>query len=581
MGVEIRLMIINHNIGSMNSYRRMNEAGNKSGKSAEKLSSGLRINRAGDDASGLSISEKMRAQIRGLSQASRNIQDGISLIQTAEGGLNEIHSLLHRGRELSVQAANGTLNYDDKQVIQKEVDEINQEIDRIANNTEFNTIKLLNQGTLPSSAQTVIDGLKKGWLEVSENLIFSKYGLKGDGQNLNIILDQGFSGGTLAYVSCIPGNQELHIDMTDFQPGTLPNGINGWGKGFYDDRIIAHEMVHAVMSEDFGGAKFDEIYSGNGVWFIEGSAEFIHGADERLKADIGTAGAIDSTKVNSLIARGVDLLNGAAWNGDSFDYSASYVAMKYLDSKLAGNGKTMANLMGNIDSNITNTGIDALKNAIGSLTSAGSYAQFVSDFSQVGAGGGRDYVLNSITLNWGGDEIDTGSISGSDHGGANINAENIIDESTATDITDGQPLDNFNVIWPSNINIQPLKFQVGANEGIEINFNLIDVTTVSIGTKDINVISKPAEAIQGFDTAINIVSFNRSILGSLQNRLEHAKSIVDINCENTSASESRIRDVDMAKEIMKYSKENILSQASQAMLVQSNQNSKFILELLR
>lgn len=569
---------INHNLNAMNSHRLMNDTLSEKAKSTEKLSSGLAINRAGDNAAGLSISEKMRAQIRGLDQASRNIQDGISLIQTAEGGLNEIHSLLQRGRELSVQAANGTLTDDDRQSVQKEVDQINSEVNRIANSTEFNTIKLLNQETISSSAGAVADGLKKGWLEVSENLISSMYGLQGQGGNLNIILDQGSPYGTLAYVGGAAGNIELHIDMSDFEPGDFPNGINNMGKGFYDDRIIAHEMVHAVMDEDFGVTKINEIHSGNGVWFLEGSAEFIHGADERLKQVIGNTGAIDNTKVDSLINRATNLLNGAVWVGDNQDYSAAYAIMKYVNSKLTGN---MADLMDDIDASV-DTGINALKTAIGNRTTSGSYAQFITDFSQIGAGGGKDYVLNNITLNWGSDEADTGSISGSDHGGFAVNAEDVVDEATVADTADGQPLDNFNVIWPSTSNnIEPLKFQIGANAGIEIKINLIDVRTGSIGTKDVDVVSKASEAIDKFDNAINIVSYNRSILGALQNRLEHGKSVVDINYENTSASESRIRDTDMAKEMTKYSKENILNQAAQAMLAQSNQKPEVILELLR
>ena len=139
-------MRINHNIAALNTYRQLTIGGNNATKAMEKLSSGLRINRAGDDAAGLAISEKMRGQIRGLEQASRNAQDGISLIQTAEGALNETHSILQRMRELAVQAANDTNVQVDRIEIQKEVDELAKEITRIANNTEFNTQKLINGG---------------------------------------------------------------------------------------------------------------------------------------------------------------------------------------------------------------------------------------------------------------------------------------------------------------------------------------------------------------------------------------------------------------------------------------------------
>ena len=137
-------MIINHNIAALNTYRQLSVNNSTTQKSLEKLSSGLRINRAGDDAAGLAISEKMRGQVRGLDQATRNAQDGISLIQTAEGALNETHSILQRMRELVDQAGSDTNNVDDRANIQKEIDQLNSEINRISNDTEFNTKKLLN-----------------------------------------------------------------------------------------------------------------------------------------------------------------------------------------------------------------------------------------------------------------------------------------------------------------------------------------------------------------------------------------------------------------------------------------------------
>ena len=136
-------MIINHNMNALNAHRNMNVNNTAAGKSMEKLSSGLRINRAGDDAAGLAISEKMRGQIRGLTQASRNASDGISMIQTAEGALNETQNILQRMRELSVQSSNDTNTSEDRASIQKEIEQLTEEIDRIGNNTEFNTQSLL------------------------------------------------------------------------------------------------------------------------------------------------------------------------------------------------------------------------------------------------------------------------------------------------------------------------------------------------------------------------------------------------------------------------------------------------------
>ncbi|MBP1913354.1 flagellin [Lederbergia galactosidilyticus] len=137
-------MIINHNIAALNTHRQLGAATNAQSKSMEKLSSGMRINRAGDDAAGLAISEKMRAQVKGLDMAAKNAQDGISLIQTAEGALNETHSILQRMRELAVQSANDTNTDDDRAELQKELKQLNDEIDRISEQTEFNTQKLLD-----------------------------------------------------------------------------------------------------------------------------------------------------------------------------------------------------------------------------------------------------------------------------------------------------------------------------------------------------------------------------------------------------------------------------------------------------
>ncbi|BDR75925.1 flagellin N-terminal helical domain-containing protein [Clostridium tetani] len=154
-------MIINHNLNAMNAHRQMGINIGQAGKATEKLSSGLRINRAGDDAAGLAISEKMRGQIRGLNQASRNAQDGISLIQTAEGALNETHAILHRMKELTVQAANDTNVTVDKDNLQLEIKELQSEINRIASQTQFNTRTLLN-GSLSGSKLTFQIGANKG-----------------------------------------------------------------------------------------------------------------------------------------------------------------------------------------------------------------------------------------------------------------------------------------------------------------------------------------------------------------------------------------------------------------------------------
>lgn len=575
-------MIINHNMNALNAWRNTGIANSKAANSISKLSSGLRINKAGDDAAGLAISEKMRGQIRGLAQASRNIQDGISLIQTAEGGLGEIHSLIQRGRELAVQGANGTLTSEDKEKIQAEVSQIIEEVDRISVATEFNNIKLLNvfQGS-SDSVNNVIQGLKTGWLEASQKLIEQYYGLVASKNTpVKIFLDTGSPGGTLAYAGGSSAQLELHIDMSDFNPATLPNGENPFSPGQYGDRIIAHEMTHLIMNDVLGIAKMNDFHTNNALWFVEGTAEFIQGADERLKSEIynSTASGIDNTKLDSLISRAKDLLNGAVWSGSSKDYAAGYLATKYLDSKLKANGTDFKTLMQQIQASAY-SGTQALKDNITALTASGTYAAFVSDFES-----NANAYVHSLDLQWGigGDgkinpEIDTGSIAGSDHGGSAKSPEDVV----ATEALNETPLTGFQIIWPNTTLSREFNLQIGANEGQVFKLSLADVTSGSLGIKDANVSSSPSEAITKFDDAINNVSNQRARFGAAQNRLEHAMQVANISEENLTSSESRIRDFDMAKGMMDFSKNNIIMQAAQAMLVQANNSPQQVLQLLR
>lgn len=554
-------MRINNNISALNALRNIGINTNKIGKTTGKLASGLRINNAADDAAGLSISEKMRAQIRGLGQASRNIQDGISLIQTAEGGLNEVHSLLQRGRELSVQAANDTLTKDDKGKIQDEIDQIKNEVDRIANNTEFNTIKLLNaETTSASDKQAVIDWLQKSWLKNAENLIKDNYGLTADNANLKIELDPGSPGGVLAFVQYnIDGsgkgyNLELHVDMSDFVPVSEPNGGTA---PYYNDRILAHELVHATMSRTMNFASLP-------TWFKEGAAEFIHGADERVVGDGGTANA---GNIANTISGG--------WVNDSIHYSGGYTAVRYLHDHIqaAGGGTGIKEVFDYLKNNPASTLDDALK-GITNGAYAGGLSDFVTEFT---GGAGKTYIEGMNLSN-----ADTGSIGGLDaDGGTAKDAAAAVPDNISAATAD--PLSGFTEIWPV---IDPageasvLSLQIGANASISLEVKLSNVTSDSLAISSVDVTNNAQGAIEGFDNAIERVSYERSRFGAIQNRLEHALMATNNTNENLTASESRIRDADMAKEMMKLSKDNILSQAAQAMLASANQQAQSILKLI-
>ncbi|RFU63944.1 flagellinolysin [Peribacillus glennii] len=614
-------MRINHNIAALNTYRQLTSASAGQSKSMEKLSSGLRINRAGDDAAGLAISEKMRGQIRGLDQAQRNSQDGISLVQTAEGALNETHSILQRMRELATQAANDTNTADDRKEIQREINQLTSEVNRIGNTTEFNTKKLLNAGVSDSTTvNDILDGIKnKGWLTQAEDRIFAEYGLKGSGENLSIILKTDAPGGTAAYVTGSTGttDQTLTIDVSDFTPSSGASGDNGSGGANYSDRVLAHEMVHAVMNSEFGVEDTIDMAK----WFKEGSAEFIHGGDERLEYYISDGnGGFDSAKVNDMVTRATALLNGAEWNGDSKDYAAGYMIVKYLDNQItANNGSTdIKDLMTNIKSLVgSNSGNDALKTAIANTT-GGTFSDFVSDFSTNAASSISSYI--SFTN---GAEADTGAVGGSDYGGSALNAENVFDNTTG--VTAGQVSKYFNATFPDPSSVSSsVSLQIGANTaqsftiqlkdmradalnisgaaGVETTaenattkakYTAIDPADSSMGVTngtentvveyalDVTTHENATAAIEIFDDAIKKVSSFRSELGAYQNRLEHTINNLGTSAENLTAAESRVRDVDMAKEMMTQTKNSILSQAAQAMLAQANQQPQGVLQLLR
>jgi flagellin len=615
-------MIINHNLNALNALRNMGANINKTSKAMEMLSSGLRINRAGDDAAGLAISEKMRGQIKGLEQAARNAQDGISLIQTAEGALNETHSIIQRMRELAIQAANDTNTSVDRKEIQKEINQLTSEVNRIGNTTEFNTKKLLTSSIPQDVRDNVLKGLKEGWLEAAEKRIQAQYGLTGNGTDLKIIFDSGSAYGELAHVGGTNSTLELHIDMTDFALGDGVNGNNRLGVGFYNDRIIAHEMTHAVMNDALGIDKMNTMAK----WFVEGTAEFMVGADERLKQVIGNSSqtGIDATKQATLISRASNLLGGAAWVGDDMDYAAAYVITKYMSSTLTS-ANHMDTLMAKIQESSSTNGMTALDyalNATGTITSVTalktSFDTNASTF--IGA------TLNG-QLNWGSAETDTGAVGGSgspNTSSAPLDAASIIDESIATDKTDGQPLAHFNVIWPDVSDSSEMIFQIGANAGQSFTLELQDMRASALkisGSSDGTVISNDSSvtaryvkmdsndssngitngtdstiseyaldvsnaqnataAVKIYDDAIANVSSFRSSLGAAQNRLEHTINNLNNAAENLTSAESRVRDVDMAKAMMEFSKNNILQQAAQAILAQANQQPQGVLQLLR
>ena len=418
-------MRINTNISAMNAHRQLGANQMNSQKSLEKLSSGLRINRAGDDAAGLAISEKMRGQIRGLEMASKNAQDGISLIQTAEGALNETHSILQRMRELAVQGASDTNTVADRAELQKEADQLTEELGRIGNTTEFNTQKLL-------------EGSYTGTLQIGAN-----------------------------------EQQNLKLTIGDMRASKL---------------------------EVTGVAKYTETVTiGAGV--------------------VGGVTAVDGTY---------------------------YIDVNNLKDK---NGIVVATTA---DSGLTWTG-----NGTGSL--------------------GDDVITFTQNVNSGTIVVSSGQATGTAEFTHALEAGNYtVDyvDATSSVLKDA----NGNTIATSTDN---KTFNDGAsNTLLTLDKAATEDMSVSIGGIDISSQSAADGAITTINSAIETVSAERSKLGAYQNRLEHTINNLGTSAENLTAAESRIRDVDMAKEMMQFTKTNILNQAATAMLAQANQAPQTVLQLL-
>ena len=391
-------MIINHNMNALNAHRNMGINNTAAGKSMEKLSSGLRINRAGDDAAGLAISEKMRGQIRGLTQASRNSADGISMIQTAEGALNETTNILQRMRELAVQASNDTNTTSDREEIQKEINALTEEVDRIANNTEFNTQKLLNG---------------------------SKSGEAGD-------------------------------------------------------------LVR------------EEVEEKKGIFKIDLAAELKDG--DKLVID-GKVIKFDAAKAN---------------DNNTIKNELERVLEKYTVT-------------------VTDKKSIKLEQKIGT---------------------DKDDFKASLNGNDLGDK-------------AKVQTEGVT--ARAEEFSEGK-----------------VSVQVGANASQSMSIEIGDMRAQALNIVNdkgrglsVETAQSANEAITAFDAALNAVSSQRANLGAVQNRLEYTISNLDNTAENLTSAESTLRDVDMAKEMMEYSKNNILNQAAQAMISQANQQPQNVLQLLR
>ena len=486
-------MVVQHNMQAMNANRMLNVTTGQQAKSTEKLSSGYRINRAADDAAGLTISEKMRKQIRGLDRASTNAEDGVSSVQTAEGALTEVHSMLQRMNELATQAANGTNSKDsDRQAIQDEIDQLTTEIDRVSETTKFNETYLLkgDAGTKTINMKAHDAGLKG---TLTDN---------GDG-TATFVMDALNAGDKVSI-----GGKNYTIGGEDADVTSMLTAAGITGKA--GDKVTINGKEYTF---------FDKASDGKTALTNTGYYET---APDKADATTASPTYVDNTAIVgatgtiSVGTKSVTKMKDAG--ADGIDDTDTTVISKKKAYELASKELLKANQIGDTEGN-AKVGVGAVDTAVDLTNGNGTF--------KIQTGSAK--VANTLSFSL--------------HVGSDADMTN------------------------------------------KIQVDIDSMDSASLGIKGINVKDDSGNAatyaIDAISDAISKVSSQRSSLGAVQNRLEHTINNLDNVVENTTTAESRIRDTDMASEMVNYSKNNILAQAGQSMLAQANQSNQGVLSLLQ
>ncbi len=540
-------MVVQHNLQAMNSNRMLGITQGTLSGSTEKLSSGYKINRAADDAAGLSISEKMRKQIRGLDQASANAEDGISSVQTAEGALQEVTDMLQRMNELAVQAANGTNSTTDRQYIQDEIDQLVTEVDRVSETTKFNETYLLKGDSAQASkkvyttnyAVTYTKNLGSNSGDVAHKVSYTgndnvymvsssiakttaNTPLSADviskGTDITKYLSAATTGGNNGAVTDVTVNQDSYIAMKNAQLDVTKLSIDDNGvitsKGGKDTYILnteTNEVTRVQAGEDLSNylQNVEKKAGSTDVSFAEVKSQY------RILTEANFAN--DTKKLTDSDYDVVDLKEAD-------------------DTETAVSAKKLYDADGNEVSGMAlNKYIDENGNYKGGLYSDSQATQGLADNAAI-----KDYITKNTA------DV-AADLSFSLHVGADSARTNKI-----------------------STNIQSMS---AAALGID------KLKSTSVGIVD-ETGDNATDAIDVIADALQKVSTQRSALGAVQNRLEHTIKNLDNIVENTTSAESQIRDTDMATEMVKYSNANILSQAGQSMLAQANQSNQGVLSIL-
>ena len=566
-------MRIQHNIMAMNAYRNLGNNNSALSKNLEKLSSGYRINRAGDDAAGLAISEKMRAQITGLGVAQKNAQDGISLVQTAEGALTEVHDMLNRMAELATQSANGTYESEtDRSQLQKEVQQLKDEINRIADSADFNGIKLL-------------DGSLSGGSEYDNVVMSNTLAVKGEYSLGQAAASSSFTdlsaddiGKSFSYnVTWVDGNgkeQTTSVTLTyhgdkdgmDNSAVTKNYFTDNTGTKYYltnNGTLEASQMTAAILNslkaDDSFSANFDVKYSGTNLYMtakVEGSA----GA--KVTGANFTNNFTDSFIASSSYANPTTGAGQAAVQKNAYDSLQKFNA---AELKVAATGEDLDDMLDKVFE--LNGHKFLLVDSANQLTTEERKA-LGSDITLVDVAGATPNDDDAQKL------------------AAEISRVTGMRTEAGTANTD-RGVANTDIVFTNDRLSQgggTLNLQIGdtSDDFNQLSVAIQDTHVESLGIADVDI-GGPEGAKAAIDiikAAVNKVSDIRGTLGATQNRLDHTINNLSVMEENIQNAEASIRDTDVAEEMMAYTKNNILIQSAQAMLAQANQVPQGVLQLL-
>lgn len=650
-------IVVNHNLPAMNANRMLNINNNALSKSLEKLSSGLKINRAADDASGLSISEKMRAQVRGLDQASANSEDGVSLIQTADGALDTTEQMLQRMRELTVKGNTETLADEDLQAIADEMKTLAQGINQIAERTEFNTKKLLT-GDMSSAEITGQQNVEKAFVTTEEVSLRATAGVTAQaGRNVTAGTTMQFRTDYIAKeTATIQGGTEgANVAITAKSTITSGTTINFQAKcsasstmkvQFTKDATLKISSENTIVTAGTSitsrtaittTQSYKIMYLKDTTVNLNGGSTLSAGTTVKFNAYDATAtGAANGTmvkdgdgnitKLSALgsnvtgeyeIVSGKDGALSATIGGDTTKVDAIFKAgdVATLESTNKISANTTFSLSDKITINANKASLnikagDVITLSSGRTITAGTTFKTQTNNTSFKIGAGADVKAmvsagGTLTLTSGSTiAAYTGFTYGTDYkttAAITAKGENLT-VSAGTTVTAGSTLleKGDEMVLQTGANAaQVTKFEIGnmAFSAITTNKTGADITKTdtTYGTAGVTysagaclvasaITTETAcsqETLLALDVAINAVSTQRSKLGAVQNQLEYTIKNLDNTSENLSSAESRIRDTDMAKEMMNYTKYNILSQASQSMLAQANQQPQSVLSLLQ